>query len=111
MLWLQRLTQSGGQAETIQADLTQPQQVSRCFAQIKERHGRLDVAINNAGVYMANALIVEMDPAEWQKLMDADLNSAFLCVQAEAKIMSTQEQGGVIVNISSVELYVPGERT
>jgi len=101
------LEQCGHQAEIMQADLTLPEQVSVCFQQIQERFGRLDVAINNAGVYLSNVLITEMDPSEWHKMMDSDLNSVFFCVQAEGRLMSTNTEGGVIINISSVESMFP----
>jgi NAD(P)-dependent dehydrogenase (short-subunit alcohol dehydrogenase family) len=101
------IQKAGGDSDIIQADLTNPNQVETCFQQIQQKFGKLDVAINNAGVYLSNALITEMDPGEWHKMMDADLNSAFLCIQAEGKLMSTQTGGGVIINISSVESMFP----
>lgn len=99
--------QAGGLADIVQADLTQPSQVEHCYQQIYEKYQRLDVSIHNAGVYLQNALITEMDPLDWQKMMDADLNSVFLCVQSAARWMTSQDSGGVIINISSIEALFP----
>lgn len=103
----EEIIQQGGKAICIQADLTQPDQVNDCFKSIFEQSGRLDVLVNNAGVYLSSELITEMNPTDWQRMMDSDLNSVFLCTQAAAKMMAKQAEGGVILNIASVEGMFP----
>jgi NAD(P)-dependent dehydrogenase (short-subunit alcohol dehydrogenase family) len=97
----------GVKAAAFQADLTQPDQVERLFAIIQERFGHLDVLVNNAGVYLSSALITEMPAEDWKQMIDADLNSVFLTTQAAGRTMSTQPEGGVILNIASVEGMFP----
>lgn len=118
---VQEIQSAGGSAYTVQADLTHPEEVTHCFETIWQRSGRLDVLVNNAGVYLANALITEMAPEDWQRMIDADLTSVFLCTQAAGQWMSAQHtpapagqsgvpnrsSGGVILNIASVEGMFP----
>lgn len=100
-------TTLGGKAAAIQADLTRADDVAALFQNIKEKFGRLDVLVNNAGLYLASAAITEMPADEWKRMIDADLNSVFYCTQAAGKIMSAQPEGGVILNIGSVEGMFP----
>lgn len=101
------IEQAGGKALALPADLTRPADVDQLFSKIKTHYGGLDVLINNAGVYLASASITEMTPGDWQKMIDADLNSVFLCTQAAARMMIEQGKGGSIVNIASVEGLFP----
>jgi NAD(P)-dependent dehydrogenase (short-subunit alcohol dehydrogenase family) len=101
------IEKDGGKAVALSADLTRPAEVDALFAEILARFGGLDVLINNAGVYLASASITEMDPADWQRMIDADLNSVFLCTRAAARMMIDRGVGGSIVNIASVEGMFP----
>lgn len=95
----------GGQAAVFQADVTQVDQAAQLVTAVVERFGRLDVLVNNAGIYPVSMLL-EMPPEEWDGVMDANLRSAFLCTQAAARQMKTQG-GGAIVNIASIEAENP----
>jgi NAD(P)-dependent dehydrogenase (short-subunit alcohol dehydrogenase family) len=101
------IEQDGGKALAFPADLTKPADVDALFTEIQTRFGGLDVLINNAGVYLASASITEMAPGDWQKMIDADLNSVFLCTQAAARMMISRGKGGSIINIASVEGLFP----
>jgi 3-oxoacyl-[acyl-carrier protein] reductase len=101
------LSDLGGKAVAFQADLTQAGQVEALFASILKEFGHLDVLVNNAGVYLSSALITEMGAEDWKQMIDADLNSVFLTTQAAGRTMSTQPEGGVILNIASVEGMFP----
>lgn len=98
---------AGGKALALPADLTQTKDVDALFAGIQARFGGLDVLVNNAGVYLASASITDMEPDDWRKMIDADLNSVFLCTRAAARMMIERQQGGVILNIASVEGLFP----
>ncbi len=101
------ITTLGRQALALSADLTRPEQVAGLFQSVKDQFGRLDVLVNNAGLYLESASILDMSPDDWKKLIDADLNSVFICTQEAGRIMSAQPEGGVILNISSVEALFP----
>jgi NAD(P)-dependent dehydrogenase (short-subunit alcohol dehydrogenase family) len=97
---------AGGKAIAVQADVTQKAEVERLVAQTVAAFGRLDVLINNAGVYPLASLL-EMTEADWDAVVDSNLRSTFLCTQAAAKQMIAQGEGGAIVNIASIEAENP----
>ena len=113
---VERITAAGGQAMAHQADLTQPDEVAGLIRATTMAFGRLDVLVNNAGIYPL-ATLLEMTPAQWDEVIDANLRSMFLCTQAAARQMIAQGQGagtgqgsdagGVIVNITSIEAENP----
>lgn len=80
-------------------DLTDSVSVNEAFAKIAEELGGLDILVNNAGL-SARESVFDYDYAEFQKVVDLNLNAVFLCSQAAAKIM--KEKGGVILNTSSM---------
>lgn len=86
----------------LQADTTSSSQVQRLVEETVDGLGRLDVLINNAGLYPVAALQA-MSEEEWDTVLDTNLKSVFLCTQAAARQMKTQEGGGAIVNIASIE--------
>jgi len=92
----------GGQAIAIQADVTQKTEVERLITQTITVFGRLDVLINNAGLYPLASLL-DMSEADWDMVLDSNLRSTFLCTQAAARQMIAQGEGGAIVNIASIE--------
>ena len=62
--------------------------------------GRLDILVNNAGI-LRDRTILKMEPEEWYSVIEVHLNGTFTCLQAAAKIMVQQAQGGRIINTSS----------
>lgn len=92
----------GRQGVGIEADVTDPQAVARLVATTVERLGRLDVLVNNVGIYPL-ASIAEMTAVDWEVVQAANLRSVFLCTQAAAAPMSQQVEGGAVVNVASIE--------
>ena len=92
----------GRRGVAIQADTTIASQAQRLVETTVEELGRLDVMINNAGLYPLAALEA-MSEAEWDLVLDTNLKGVFLCTQAAARQMKTQGDGGAIVNIASIE--------
>jgi NAD(P)-dependent dehydrogenase (short-subunit alcohol dehydrogenase family) len=101
-----KIQAAGSQATAIQADVTQKAEVEHLIAQTIQAFGRLDVLINNAGLYPLSSLI-EMTEAEWDEVVNSNLRSTFLCTQAAARQMIAQGQGGAIINIASIEAENP----
>ena len=89
----------------VEADVTVERDVVNLFGMIKQKFGRIDVAVNNAGFAWPRGGPVNLEIAEtpldiWLKVLDTNLNGTFLCSREALKIMRPQG-GGSIVNISS----------
>ena len=86
----------------IRADVSSEADVRRMVDETLERHGRLDILINNAGLYASLAMrpFTEIPLEEWRQVMDVNLASMFLTCRAAVPVMREQG-GGKIVNISS----------
>lgn len=89
-----------GKAVFKKCDVSDKEAVKKLFAEIKEEFGKLDVAVNNAGIVGASKTVEELEDDDWSKVIDANLNSCFYCCREEVKLM--KENGGAIVNVSSV---------
>lgn len=100
------IIEARGTAILLGADLTVAREVERMFAEARAGLGRLDVLINNAGIYPLRSL-TEMPEEEWDAVIDVNLKSVFLCTQSAARLMIEQGDGGAIVNIASVEGETP----
>jgi NAD(P)-dependent dehydrogenase (short-subunit alcohol dehydrogenase family) len=90
----------GSRAMAIQADVSKRQEVEEMFAAVEKEFGRLDILVNNAGVFFP-AKFEDLTDEQWDRIMDANLKSQFLCAQAAAPIMKRQGRGRII-NISSL---------
>lgn len=78
--------------------------VEASFSSVKDHFGSLDILVNNAGV-SSHTDIFNMEPSEFTKLMDLNVNAVFFCSKAAA-IAMRQQKSGVILNTSSmVSLY------
>ncbi|MGW7021038.1 SDR family oxidoreductase [Streptomyces decoyicus] len=86
---------------SLPCDVTDEGQVDALLASAEERHGRLDIVINNAGLG-GTADLVEMTDAQWGKVLDVTLNGTFRCTRAALRRMKDTGSGGVIVNNASV---------
>jgi NAD(P)-dependent dehydrogenase (short-subunit alcohol dehydrogenase family) len=86
----------------IRADVADEADVQRMVDEALERHGRLDILINNAGLYASLAMrpFTEIPLAEWRQVMDVNVASMFLTCRAAVPAMR-ERGGGKIVNISS----------
>ncbi|MCY3668217.1 MAG: SDR family NAD(P)-dependent oxidoreductase [Gemmatimonadetes bacterium] len=82
-------------------DITDSAAVTSFFAELVAEEKRVDILINNAGTGQQVAPIVELEDAEWHRVMDVTLTGAFYCCRAVGRIMEEQE-AGCIVNISSI---------
>lgn len=90
-----------GRVASLPCDVTDEEQVGALLASAEERHGRLDIVVNNAGLG-GTADLVEMTDAQWAKVLDVTLNGTFRCTRAALRRMKDSGSGGVIVNNASV---------
>ena len=94
------IVESGGEAVSIQGDVSDAAQVESLFKQAKEAFGKLDILVNNAGI-TRDKLIMRMSEEDWDAVIDTNLKSAFLCSKSAA-ILFVKQKSGVIVNVGSV---------
>jgi gluconate 5-dehydrogenase/2-deoxy-D-gluconate 3-dehydrogenase len=94
------ITEAGDNAEWFAVDVTQESMVDEAFATIVERHGRVDVLVNNAGVAIRRPT-VDLSLADWNKVVEVNLTGVFLCCRAAGRHMLRQD-GGRIVNVASI---------
>ena len=92
--------EAGASAEGFVVDVTQRPQVDAMVAAVKERFGRIDVLVNNAGI-TKDARLVKMTAEQFDAVIDVNLRGVFHCSQAVADTMIAQGSG-VILNASSV---------
>lgn len=95
-----QIAKSGGKAEAIQADVTHGRAVLTMVNAVIERHGRIDVLVNNAGI-TRDALTPMMDDPEWDDVLAVNVGGAFRVARAVARPMLLAKRGRII-NISSV---------
>ena len=86
----------------IQADVSSEEDVERMVSEALERNGRIDVLVNNAGLYASLEMraFTEIPLEEWNRVMEVNVASMFLTCRAVVPVMREQG-GGKIVNISS----------
>jgi len=81
-------------------DVADGERVARAVNQIKERFGRLDALVNNAGIAIFKP-ILEISCEDWSRVLAVNLTGPFLCTQAAAPLMR-DSGGGAVVNITSI---------
>jgi NAD(P)-dependent dehydrogenase (short-subunit alcohol dehydrogenase family) len=94
------ITAAGNAATATRCDVTSEADVEAAVAAAVERYGGLDLAHNNAGIGAPPALTVDVDEADFDRVVAVDLTGVFLCMKAEIGWM-LEHGGGVIVNTSS----------
>ncbi|OYU17434.1 MAG: sorbitol dehydrogenase [Rhodobacteraceae bacterium PARR1] len=90
----------GPQAHAVQMDVTRQDSIDAGFAAAVAKMGRLDILINNAALFSA-APIVEITRADYDKLFAVNVAGTLFCLQAAARQMIAQGQGGKIINMAS----------
>lgn len=90
----------GRKAEGFVVDVTKSETVNEAVGKVLDKHGRVDILINNAGI-TKDGLLVRMDDSQWDAVVNINLKGTFLCTRAVAKPMMKQ-RAGRIVNIASI---------
>lgn len=96
----ERIRGAGGTAHAVAMDVTDPASVTAAIADAEAALGALDVLVNNAGIAVQKPFL-EMEPEDYDLVLDTNLKGCFLVAQAAARRMK-ESGGGSIINISSV---------
>ena len=96
----------GGNASFVTTDVSVAQDVERMVAHTLETFGRLDYAVNNAGIEGHFAGVVDLPEEEWDRVLNINLKGTFLCLKYEARAMLAGGHGGAIVNVGSINSFL-----
>jgi len=97
---VRELKSAGDNIAGIKADVSKSRQVFAMVEKVIKQHTRIDILINNAAVFAESARIVDLDEAEWDRVMTTNLKGIFLCAKAVISQMIKQKSGK-IVNMTS----------
>jgi len=102
----QEIKGRGGDATFVVTDVASARDVEQMVAHAIQAFGRLDCAVNNAGIEGNLARITDLAEQEWDRVLDTNLKGVFLCLQHEARAMLAGGHGGAIVNVGSVNSFL-----
>ena len=91
---------TGGSAEAVICDIADSKGLAAAIEQVGEKHGRIDVLVNNAGI-TRDGLFLRMDDEDFDVVIQTNLKSTFVATRAAARLLM-RSRSGRIVNISSV---------
>jgi len=94
------ITGSGGMASAFQADVSDPLQCDAQVAQTVQRFGRIDIAVNSAGIGL-HAQALDTSIEDWERILRINLTGSFLTAQSAARRM-IEQGGGRIIQIGSI---------
>jgi NADP-dependent 3-hydroxy acid dehydrogenase YdfG len=99
-------------ALAMSADVTDPESVAGLFSAIGERWQRLDLLVNNAGVFGPAGSVDELSVPQWRQIVDTNLTGSFLCAHHAVRMMKAQDPGGGrIINNGSISAHSPRPRS
>jgi NADP-dependent 3-hydroxy acid dehydrogenase YdfG len=105
------ITAAGGRAETAPLDVADRQDVARVGAGILDRHGRVDILVNSAGINLPTRFWKTLTPESFAQIVEVNLNGALYCIHAVLPGMRARKDG-LVINISSwagrFETYMTG---
>lgn len=102
------IRQRGRQALTLSVDVADSAQVDRMLVDVVEALGRLDIAVNNAGILLDHSAAGCTDDV-WRKIMATNLDGVFWCARAAGRHFLERHQPGVIINTASMSGHVADE--
>ncbi|MEZ5510340.1 MAG: SDR family oxidoreductase [Gammaproteobacteria bacterium] len=97
----------GGSAEAIACHIGEMEQIKGIFEQIRSRHGKLNILVNNAAANPYFGHVLDTDLAAYQKTVDVNIRGYFFMSVEGGKLMR-ESGGGAIVNVASVNGIIPG---
>lgn len=99
--------EAGGEAEAFAADISKAAECAALIAAAKQRFGRIDVLLNNAGIGGGDGPAIRLEEAAFDRIVSVNLRGMWLTIKAVLPIMREQ-QAGAIVNISSLAARAGG---
>jgi NAD(P)-dependent dehydrogenase (short-subunit alcohol dehydrogenase family) len=96
------IERDGGEAIALEADVTDPDALERAVQAAVGTFGRLDLALNNAGIAAGREPVGTTPAEDWQRVLDVNLSGVFYSLRAEITAMLHNGTGGSIVNMASV---------
>lgn len=95
---------AGGEAWFFRVDVTDRQGVSQMVSEARNRYGRIDVLVNNAGI-TRDALLPNLTEDDWRRVLDVNLSGVLYCTQAAVPVMLEQGRGKIINTASVSGVY------
>jgi NAD(P)-dependent dehydrogenase (short-subunit alcohol dehydrogenase family) len=105
---VQSIEDGGGDAMFVRADICKRVDVERMVEAVVSRFGRLDCAVNNAGVSIPFVAVADIEEDDWSSVIDVNLTGVWRCMKYEIKA-TLETGGGSIVNISSIYGFKPSD--
>jgi NAD(P)-dependent dehydrogenase (short-subunit alcohol dehydrogenase family) len=102
----EEITAAGGSAEAMACHIGDLEQIENAIAQIRERHGKLDILVNNAAINPYFGHILDTPPDAFQKTIDVNMRGYFY-MSVEAGKLMRETGGGAIVNTASINALKP----
>jgi NAD(P)-dependent dehydrogenase (short-subunit alcohol dehydrogenase family) len=99
------IADAGGRGQGLALDIAREEDVNRAMT-LLDASGGIDLLVNNAGIF-PRSLVLDLEPAEWDRVMGVNLRGTFLCSRAAAGRMRARGRGGRIVNLTSGAAFVP----
>ena len=90
------IQKQGGAASFVACDVTDARQVADAFARVVTEAGRIDILVNSAGGFWKQLSVEETSEEEWDKVIDLNLKSIFLCARAAIPIFKRQKSGRIV---------------
>ncbi|MDC0662712.1 SDR family oxidoreductase [Marinobacter sp. SS21] len=101
------IREAGGSAEAIACHIGDMEQIEGLWGQVQERHGKVDILVNNAAANPYFGPVEDTDLSAFQKTVDVNIRGYFFMCARAAQMMKRQD-GGAIVNVASVNGVNPG---
>ena len=95
----------GRDSIALPVDVSKPGDVQRMVAAVKEKFGKIDILINNAGIGGKSPPVLDVSEAEWDRMMNIHLKGTMLCSQTVGREM-VKEKKGTIINMSSISGFI-----
>jgi len=100
----ERVREAGQKAIVVGADVSDPEAAERLVAETVDAFGSVDQLVNNAGIDQ-HVYTEELSPADFDRVMDVNVNSAFNVTKAALPHLRESDDGASVVNISSILAY------